>query len=350
MKKFLMYVFGALLLAGLSAAPRPAQAAVGWVGNIFPALGSSNAIPTGSTFDVYIEVWKSGVTDAPGQGAGIQCKLWSSTGTINMTYLTDIGNNDQYKGTWTAGSTGAFEIKPYCTDGVDLWPTGSNISVTVTGVGMQALWLDKLVLAWNGSTSGVTSYKLLYDPDGAMNEASTATTPYSGPASAGFLPLTLNGTISGFPKNPNATGTPRLELANTVTDAQLKDLLKGEVRIAALNSSGSIVQSSFPQIQGVLDALYASTAKTQVLGLSYSAGIPTLKVWAPTAKSVAVRRFADPTTAVYTATALTFDATAGCGALQVHLAGISNTIYWMYRSMYQNWMRWLITASPTPTR
>lgn len=43
------------------------------------------------------KVWKSGVTDAPGQGAGIQCKLWSSTGTISMTYLTDSINNDQYK-------------------------------------------------------------------------------------------------------------------------------------------------------------------------------------------------------------------------------------------------------------
>ena len=37
------------------------------------------------------------------------------------------------------------------------------------------------------------------------------------------------------------------------------------------------------QIQGALDDLYAAAAKDVPLGSSYSGGVPSLKVWAPTA-------------------------------------------------------------------
>ena len=38
---------------------------IGWVGNMWPASGNINQ---GSGFTIYIEVWKGGVTDTPGQG------------------------------------------------------------------------------------------------------------------------------------------------------------------------------------------------------------------------------------------------------------------------------------------
>lgn len=50
------------------------------------------------------------------------------------------------------------------------------------------------------------------------------------------------------------------------------------------------------QIPGVLDDLYADAAAGQPLGVSFAAGVPTLRVWAPTARSVSVELFADAST------------------------------------------------------
>ena len=50
---------------------------------------------------------------------------------------------------------------------------GSNYSYMVGSANpitdAQALWVDTRVIAWNGTTAGVTQYRLLYDPDGAIS-------------------------------------------------------------------------------------------------------------------------------------------------------------------------------------
>lgn len=104
------------LPAGLSAAPDApaAPATLGWVGNMFPAGGSSNTITAGGAFTVYVQVWKDGVTNPSGQGAGITCSLywgqvasfgggWSNITDTPMVYNTDIGNNDEYKASISRG-------------------------------------------------------------------------------------------------------------------------------------------------------------------------------------------------------------------------------------------------------
>jgi hypothetical protein len=78
-----------------------AQATIGWAGNVWPLYGAS-VVPTGPV-TVYAQVWKGGVTDSPGQGAGITAELRYTTDiapmvAVAMTYNSDIGNNDEYKG------------------------------------------------------------------------------------------------------------------------------------------------------------------------------------------------------------------------------------------------------------
>ncbi len=67
-------------LAGLTAVfpPATASAALGWVGGMFPAGGSSSSISQGGAFDVYVQAYKAGVTDSGGQGADITCTLYWS--------------------------------------------------------------------------------------------------------------------------------------------------------------------------------------------------------------------------------------------------------------------------------
>ncbi|MFQ5600105.1 MAG: carbohydrate-binding module family 20 domain-containing protein [Candidatus Krumholzibacteriia bacterium] len=78
-----------------------AQAVIGWAGNAWPNHGA-NVVPTGPV-DVFAQVWKSGVTDLAGQGAGITAELRyttdiAATQTVAMTYNGDIGSNDEYTG------------------------------------------------------------------------------------------------------------------------------------------------------------------------------------------------------------------------------------------------------------
>lgn len=78
-----------------------ASATIGWAGNVWPNSGAA-VVPTGPV-DVYVQVWKSGVTDMPGQGADIQVDMYLSndlgaTQTVTLSYHGDVGSNDEYTG------------------------------------------------------------------------------------------------------------------------------------------------------------------------------------------------------------------------------------------------------------
>lgn len=93
-KLFMLAIVAVAMLAA-----GQALAVIGWAGNVWPNAGSSQ-IPTGP-FSVYVQVWKGGVTDSPGQGANIavQMNVTNNIGgstSIAMGYLGDIGSNDEY--------------------------------------------------------------------------------------------------------------------------------------------------------------------------------------------------------------------------------------------------------------
>ncbi len=76
-----------------------AFAIIDWAGNVWPPDGQ-DVVPTGPV-DVYAQVYKGGVTDAPGQGADITALLYYTTDiavktSTPMGYNTDIGSNDEY--------------------------------------------------------------------------------------------------------------------------------------------------------------------------------------------------------------------------------------------------------------
>lgn len=78
-----------------------ALAVIGWAGNVWPNAGSMQ-VPTGP-FSVYVQVWKGGVTDAPGQGAGISVVMnvtnnIGGSDSVVLGYLGEVGSNDEYTG------------------------------------------------------------------------------------------------------------------------------------------------------------------------------------------------------------------------------------------------------------
>jgi hypothetical protein len=104
---------------------------IGWAGQIWPLHESG--VTDDNPVDVYIQLWKGGVTDAVGQGAGLSATLyygptnagpWTS---VAMTYGGDIGNNDEYTAQIPVLALGGSEVWFYC-EGYD-----SSDASTYTG-------------------------------------------------------------------------------------------------------------------------------------------------------------------------------------------------------------------------
>jgi pullulanase-type alpha-1,6-glucosidase len=72
--------------------------------------------------------------------------------------------------------------------------------------------------------------------------------------------------------------------------------LKGALAVSAVKGSAR-VDATGVQIPNVLDSLYAAGARTAELGVSWDGDVPTLRLWAPTARSVTLHRFTDPAAA-----------------------------------------------------
>jgi pullulanase-type alpha-1,6-glucosidase len=74
------------------------------------------------------------------------------------------------------------------------------------------------------------------------------------------------------------------------------EILRGQFAVSAVNSDGKSVDATGLQIPGVLDDLYDSAG---TVGVRFDGGMPSVAVWAPTAKSVTFHLFpdADPATA-----------------------------------------------------
>ncbi|GAA0262208.1 alpha-1,6-glucosidase domain-containing protein [Cryptosporangium japonicum] len=70
-----------------------------------------------------------------------------------------------------------------------------------------------------------------------------------------------------------------------VPDLPVRELLTGQLVVAAYDADDELVDATGVQIAGVLDDLYAGAA-TRTLGPVWRDGVPTLALWAPTATDV----------------------------------------------------------------
>ncbi|HUN23002.1 MAG TPA: alpha-amylase family glycosyl hydrolase [Anaerolineales bacterium] len=212
--KIFAYLFLALLATVLMV-PQVARAsnvqaplaAVNWVGELYPDKNTS-PIPSGTSLTVYVQVYKSGVTEGAGQGSGITCNLywapvssfggsWGTATDTPMTYNSGgpTGNNDEYMVT-ISPAAGNYEFTAYCSDdggASKLWVNGEqNGKYTSTNSG-----------ATNTPTNTATN-------TATNTPTNTATSTATNPSGATNTP-TNTGVATHTPTNTNtsvATNTP----------------------------------------------------------------------------------------------------------------------------------------------
>jgi hypothetical protein len=141
----------------------------------------------------------------------------------------------------------------------------------------KAQWVRRGLVAWDVPDPGTRGYRLHWSRDGDL-------AIYAGAVTVGSsVPLTYD--PSGLPADVLAD-FPRLVdyAAFRLRRSDLRnvpDILTGQLAVASYCPTGSLHDASGVQIPGVLDDLYAAAARRS-LGVTWRAGKPTLRVWAPT--------------------------------------------------------------------
>jgi pullulanase len=180
-----------------------------------------------------------------------------------------------------------------------------------------ALWVSQSTIAWPGATSA-HSYKLYSSASGAISVSSAGVTGFDATYDLG-APAALDGSVTT--RFPQLAGTIGLAVPAAALP-QVGAMLRGQVVVVDF-SGGVPVSATQPQIQGVLDDLYATTAAAQKLGLSFATDhTPTFRLWAPTATNVQV-------TIDGGAHAMSFDSASGVWSY-VGAASQWNTSYYTY--------------------
>jgi len=157
-------------------------------------------------------------------------------------------------------------------------------------------WIDANTVAWPANLApdpADTMWQLWGDADGGLVLADGKVTGGTGE------PATLLGTLAYDPTGLTAAQLEnrkhlsdflalRLSLADGVT---IGDVLTGQVMVLQAAKAGTPQVFTGLQIPGVLDDLYAESARQADLGVTFDGDVPTLRVWAPTARTVALELF-----------------------------------------------------------
>ncbi|MFN2191220.1 MAG: pullulanase-type alpha-1,6-glucosidase [Candidatus Promineifilaceae bacterium] len=152
----------------------------------------------------------------------------------------------------------------------------------------SAYWVDKNTILWSGAGDPNLVYQLNYAADGGLSLSAGG---ILGGSSLTLVPGVVSSEVKA--KFPNLADLPGLKIT-AVDMAQVPEILKGQIAVSSVDQNGFLVDATGLQIPGVLDDLYTYDGE---LGVTWHGGVPTISVWAPTAKSVTLHLYDDSDTA-----------------------------------------------------
>ncbi len=173
----------------------------------------------------------------------------------------------------------------------------------------RAYWLNKQLIKWP-KVGPSNTFKLYASARGQLVAVKDAAVRGSDSA------LTLEvftGTVPAAVATRFKYVTAGVVLSvKTADQALLPNLLKGQLLLVQEDAAGLVQNATNPQLAGILDDLYATTASAvSDLGATVTAGKTTFKVWAPTVQQASVCVFDTGTGSAVSQEALSFDAATG---------------------------------------
>jgi pullulanase len=150
----------------------------------------------------------------------------------------------------------------------------------------QAHWLRREIIASPLDPGADRIYQYHYHPTGGMRA-----TP-EGLRGGEVIPLEYAGDQLSpelAEQFPHLRYCPMLRIPQEHR-ARVAEILKGQQAVSVTSQDGTLLVATGVQIPGVLDDLYAND---EALGVTWKERIPTLRVWAPTSRSVRLHLFPD---------------------------------------------------------
>jgi pullulanase-type alpha-1,6-glucosidase len=151
----------------------------------------------------------------------------------------------------------------------------------------RAHFVSRDLIAWPFDTPAGASYHLHHAPEGGLEVADDGVSGASVELTVreGGLPASITSTDGYFHLADRAA----LEVPD---DVDLEAWLTGQLAVSATGADGQLYAATSLQLPGVLDDLFAIDTD---LGVVWDGDVPSLHLWAPTAKSVTLHRFATST-------------------------------------------------------
>ncbi|MET8567094.1 pullulanase-type alpha-1,6-glucosidase [Streptomyces sp. NPDC004783] len=164
-----------------------------------------------------------------------------------------------------------------------LLPQPAGSAGAVDPATSKAVWIDRDTVAWNGS-EGAASTQLLASRTGSVKAVNGTLTGDD----ARWLRLTRTAlTDAQKARFPHLKEHTAWSVDPRDRD-RVREALRGQVVASQRAANGAVLAATGVQTAGVLDDLYAAGATKAKLGPVFRDGRPTLSVWAPTARDVAL--------------------------------------------------------------
>jgi pullulanase len=141
-----------------------------------------------------------------------------------------------------------------------------------------AHWIsrDTVLVRPPAGVTGITTVELYASPDASIANGVTG-------LQGNFQVVALSAATNPEPQNRrDLAGFAGYSLPATAVE-NAKAIARGQIYVVGKDIDGVIRAITRTQINGALDDLYADAAADVELGPSYSGGVPSLKLWAPTA-------------------------------------------------------------------
>ncbi len=154
---------------------------------------------------------------------------------------------------------------------------------------LRAHWVSADTILWNVVGSPKYTYALFYAPDANLELT------VDGVLNGTEIPLTYQRSGAGtalIRKFPHLGAYTAFTMTG-VSPGQVREIVKAQLAVVVRDSNGKVVDVTGVQIPGVLDSVAAYDGP---LGVTWENGAPTLRVWAPTARSVTLHLFDDAAT------------------------------------------------------
>ncbi|WP_336921067.1 pullulanase-type alpha-1,6-glucosidase [Aquipuribacter sp. SD81] len=171
----------------------------------------------------------------------------------------------------------------------------------------EVVWLTEDVIAWDVDDESAT-YSLHTSPDGGLELVTGGVDGPDGTASVELEWLSADLPADLAERFPHLAGYAALGVPD---DLDVAEALKGALAVSSSRGDARTGATGV-QVPGVLDDLYADAARDADLGVTWDGDVPTISLWAPTARSVTLHRFDDPSAAPPGATTeMTLDEASG---------------------------------------